>query len=289
MTSTTAALLASLLVFTTTLALTRRRSHALHRLRTRPTGGQERAHPPGVIERRRLLSIGGTDLARTSGRRLAVLGALVALSIGIASSLGPSLLFSTATIAAISAIVRWQRNRQRRSRAEAARRAQIIEACDVLAADLSAGRPPQDALEGASASCADLRVAAAAAKLGGDVAGALTLAAESPGAEGLRALGAAWRVAEESGAAFATIVERLADSLRADEAIRRQIAANLAGTRSTAHLLAGLPLFGTALGYAIGANPLNFLTTTPVGWLCLTAGLALTTIGLLWTDRLANL
>lgn len=288
MTSTTAALLASLLVFAAALALTRRRSRALHRLKPRPSGAQERAHPPGVIERRRLLSIGSSDLARSSSRRLAALAALVALSIGIATSLGPALLFSTAAIAAISAIVRWQLNRHRRSRAESARRALIIEACDVLAADLSAGRPPQDALDGASQSCAELRVVAAAAKLGGDVAGALEIAAESPGAEGLRALGAAWKVADESGAAFASIVERLADSLRADEAVRRQIAANLAGTRSTARLLAGLPLLGTALGYAIGADPLTFLTTTPAGWLCLTAGLALTTTGLLWTDHLAT-
>jgi tight adherence protein B len=61
----------------------------------------------------------------------------------------------------------------------------------------------------------------------------------------------------------------------------------LAGARSSARILAALPLFGTALGYSLGADPLSFLTSTPPGWLCLTAGLALTALGLHWTTRLA--
>ena len=69
--------------------------------------------------------------------------------------------------------------------------------------------------------------------------------------------------AEESGAAFAALTERLADSLRADEAIHRQTEASLAGARSTARILAALPVFGIALGYALGAHPLTFLTATP--------------------------
>jgi tight adherence protein B len=95
-------------------------------------------------------------------------------------------------------------------------------------------------------------------------------------------------VAERSGAAFATIVERLADSLRADESVRRQISAGLAGTRSTARLLAGLPLFGTALGYGIGAAPVAYLTGSVLGWCCLFAGLVLAALGLLWVERLAE-
>lgn len=137
--------------------------------------------------------------------------------------------------------------------------------------------------------CPDFQVAYAAAKLGGDVPGALDLAAESPGASGLRALAAAWRVAEESGAAFAALTERLSASLRADEAIYRQIAAGLSGARSTARILAALPLFGIALGYSLGARPLTFLTATPIGWLCLGCGLGLTALGLHWTTRLAEI
>jgi tight adherence protein B len=197
-------------------------------------------------------------------------------------------LMSALALAVITALVLAQRAQHRRRAAATATRAQIIEALDILAADLTAGRPPLDALEGAATIYPDFQVAHAAAKLGGDVPGALEVSAESPGAQGLRALAAAWRVAEESGAAFAALTERLAASLRADEAIHRQTAASLAGARSTARILALLPVFGIALGYSLGADPLTFLTATPTGWLCLTAGLSLTTLGLHWTTRLSE-
>jgi tight adherence protein B len=278
----TSAALAALTVLIALLVILPRRGRGIHRLATA-------SHPPSVVvERRRLLSVGSFDLARTAGRRLGLLALVVAIGISITASLGPQVLVSSIASGVIAALVLTQRARHGRDRAEASRRAQIIEACDVLAADLSAGRPPSEALAGAATICADLQIASAAANLGGDVPAALELAAESPGSAGLRALAAAWRVAEESGAAFAAITERLADSLRADEAIRRQIAASLAGTRATARLLAALPLFGTALGYALGANPLTFLTATPTGWLCLALGLALTTTGLLWTTHLSQ-
>jgi tight adherence protein B len=217
-----------------------------------------------------------------------VLAATVFVTVGLAGSLGVQALVSIAALGVITSVIFWQRAKHRRRSAGSARRAQVIEACDVLSADLIAGRPPAEALEGATTICAELQIASAACRLGGDVPAALDLAAESPGAEGLRALASAWRVAEESGAAFAGIVDRLADSLRADEAIRRQTAASLAGARATARLLAVLPFFGAALGYALGADPIAFLTGTPVGWVALTAGLGLSVAGLAWTDRLAE-
>ena len=279
--------MASLLAFLAAVATFSNPTRGIHRL----TAGIERtvnAAGDRVVERRSALSIGAPDLARTAGRRLILIATVVAIGIVLAAPAGPSIVIATAAITAVIAMVLTQRARQARQRAASTKRATVIEACDILAADLTAGRPPADALEGAATICPDLQVAAAAAKLGGDVATALTLAAESPGAEGLKALSAAWRVAEESGAAFALITERLADSLRADEAIRRQITANLAGTRATARLLAALPLFGTALGYAIGAHPLAFLLTSPPGYLCLLIGLLLTALGLHWTTTLTT-
>lgn len=260
--------LTALLVLITVMALLPTPSRALHRLNSP-------ASRP---------SVGGGDLARSAGRRLGVVATIVALGILISASTSPSVLVTALVVGVVAMVVIGQRARALRRRVAAARRATVIEACDVLAAELAAGRPPAAALEGAATVCPDLKVAAAAAKLGGDVPALLELIAESPGAEGLRALAAAWRVADESGAAFALITERLADSLRADETIRRQITTGLAGTRATARLLAVLPIFGTALGYAIGADPLAFLTNTPPGWLCLALGLTLTILGLRWTD-----
>jgi tight adherence protein B len=275
-----AAALASGLVFLALLMILPSRGRGVHRLAA--------ASASSVVERRRLLSVGGVDLARTARRRLGVLAATVFVAVALAGSLGVRALVSIAALGVISTVVSWQRAKHRRRSTGAARRAQVIEACDLLSADLTAGRPPAEALEGATTICADLQIAAAACRLGGDVPAALELAAESPGAEGLRALASAWRVADESGAAFAGIVDRLADSLRADEAIRRQTAVSLAGARATARLLAVLPFFGAALGYALGADPIAFLTGTPVGWAALAAGLGLSVAGLAWTDRLAE-
>jgi len=256
------AFISCLLVLVSVLLVLPVRGRGLHRLTA-----QAAAPPPRLRLPQRWL--------------LAPFTALAALVLGM------QFLVSALALAVVASLVLVQRAQHLRHAAAASRRAQIIEALDILAADLTAGRPPVDALQGTAASCSDFQVAYAAAKLGGDVPGALEISAESPGAEGLRALAAAWRVSEESGAAFAALTERLAESLRADEAIHRQTAASLAGARSTARILALLPIFGIALGYSLGAKPLSFLTATPIGWLCLTAGLALTTLGLHWTTRLA--
>ncbi|MEU4390427.1 type II secretion system F family protein [Kribbella sp. NPDC023855] len=285
------ALLAAIAVFSLVPSPTR----ALHRLdastprlrsraqlsRSAQSSGSPRLNR---TSRRRSGSVGAGAFARSAARRLGVIGAVVALGILVAASTDPSVVVVAATIGVIATVVIKQRARAVHRRAAAAKRATVIEACEVLAAELSAGRPPAAALAGAATVCPDLEVVSAAAKLGGDVPALLELIAESPGTEGFRALAAAWRVADESGAAFALIAERLAESLRADETIRRQITTGVAGSRATARLLAVLPVFGTALGYAIGADPLAFLTNTPPGWLCLALGLTLTILGLRWTD-----
>ncbi|WP_433164929.1 type II secretion system F family protein [Kribbella sp. CA-247076] len=263
----TPAFIASLFVLATLHLTLPNRGRGLHRLTARTSPTPTRRPPQRLLPQRWLLA------------------APAALALLL---LGAKYLISAAALTVIAWLILTQRAEHRRRTAEAISRAQIIEALDILAADLTAGRPPVDALEGAATTCPDFQIAHAAAKLGGDVPGALDLAAESPGATGLRALAAAWRVAEESGAAFAALTERLAESLRADEAIHRQTAASLAGARSTARILALLPIFGIALGYSLGARPLSFLTETPIGWLCLAAGLGLTTLGLHWTSRLAE-
>ena len=282
----TPAFTACLLVFTAIIVIRPRPGRGLHRLthqQSRPPRPGRSPHGPLGTPDRGRFGLGVVDRGRFGPRWFLVLPALAVLGL-----LGAQVLVGTMAIAVVLTLIVVQRAQHQRRAAAASRRQQIIEALDVLAADLTAGRPPVDALEGAAAISPDFTIAHAAARLGGDVPGSLEVASESPGATGLRALAAAWRVAEESGAAFAALTERLADSLRADEAIHRQTEASLAGARSTARLLAALPLFGIALGYALGAQPLTFLTTTPPGYLCLFAGLTLTALGLHWTTHLAN-
>jgi tight adherence protein B len=287
------ALLAALMALVAVAMILPRRSRGIHRLapldepaRRRPRNGDRGRLQPGLSPG---LGVGRQAFWQgPTGRLVATAGGIVVSAVAVGALFGAQTLVCLLAVSVVALVVFGLRSRQRQRRLAAVRRTQIIEACGVLAADLRAGRTPQEALEGAASMCGELQVASAAARLGGDVAGALELAAESPGAAGLRALSAAWQVAERSGAAFATIVERLADSLRADESIRRQISAGLSGTRSTARLLAGLPLFGTALGYGIGADPVAYLTGSFLGWCCLFAGLALAALGLLWVERLAE-
>jgi tight adherence protein B len=275
------AFVAGLLVLVVIVLIRPRAGRGLHRLTTRapdPTGAP---HPTRAPYR-------STPRPRLLAHPLIRYWPAVLFAPLVVMFLGAQFLVAGLAITAVLALIAVQRAQHKRRTAAAFRRAQIIEALDVLAADLTAGRPPVDALDGAASISPDLKIAHAAAKLGGDVPGALELAAESPGATGLHALAAAWRIADESGAAFAALTERLANSLRADEAIHRQTEASLAGARTTARLLAALPVFGITLGYSLGAKPLTFLTAAPTGWLCLTTGLTLTAAGLHWTTRLSE-
>ena len=49
-----------------------------------------------------------------------------------------------------------------------------------------------------------------------------------------------------------------------------------------------LPLAGLGLGYGFGGDPLDFLTASVLGQLCLTFGALLGCLGVLWTERIAG-
>ncbi|WP_350279407.1 type II secretion system F family protein [Kribbella sp. HUAS MG21] len=255
----------------------RPRSPGLHRLT--PHANSRRHHPTQPCQ---------PSPARHLRSRLRRAWLLLPPTATATALFGIQALVSTIAITTVLALIAHQRTLHHQQKTAATRRATIIEALDVLAADLTAGRPPITALEGAASISPDFQPVHAAAKLGADVPTALSRAATTPGASSLRALAAAWRVTEESGAAFAALTERLANALRADEAIHRQTESSLANARTTARILATLPALGITLGYALGANPLTFLTATPPGWLCLTTGLSLTALGLHWTTHLST-
>lgn len=186
--------------------------------------------------------------------------------------------------------------RRRRARVSAERDAEalrrgVVGLCAALAGELRAGRSPEDALALAGDAVDDasgqlIAEAVAAGRVGGDVADALDRAAARPGAQGLRRIAACWRIATGRGGGFAPALERIAETLRAEEDGRAEVLAELAGARSTAHVLAGLPVLGVFLGGSLGARPAEVLLRTPMGIGCLCAGAALVVLGLEWTDRL---
>lgn len=93
-----------------------------------------------VRRRRRLLSTGAADFAHSSLRRLSILTGIVALGILIAAA-DPSTLVLILTLASITAVIVHQRSTVRRTRSATTRRTAVIEACDILAAELTMRQP----------------------------------------------------------------------------------------------------------------------------------------------------
>ncbi|MEV0003269.1 hypothetical protein AB0H28_13410 [Micromonospora sp. NPDC050980] len=97
---------------------------------------------------------------------------------------------------------------------------------------------------------------------------------------------AAVRLADRTGAPLADLLERIEADARAADRGLAAAAAQAAGARATAWLLAGLPLGGIGLGYAIGVDPVAVLLHTPVGGASALAAVVLQSGGLLWAERL---
>ncbi|WP_263167093.1 type II secretion system F family protein [Streptomyces sp. SCSIO ZS0520] len=168
----------------------------------------------------------------------------------------------------------------------------VVALCGVFAGEVRAGRQPPGALLLAARETGGLGAARApviaAARFGGDVPAALRTAARQEGAEGLLGLAACWRVAVDRGAGLAAGVQRLERALREERAQRAELRAQLAGARSTAVLLAGLPVMGLLLGSALGARPLDVLLHRPAGLACLAVGVSLEAAGLWWALRIVR-
>ncbi|MFD7436494.1 type II secretion system F family protein [Streptomyces sp. NPDC059861] len=168
----------------------------------------------------------------------------------------------------------------------------VIALCSALAGEVRAGRQPGEALLRAAWDAGGLGEAQAsvlaAARFGGDVPGALAVAARQPGADGLLGLAACWRVAVDRGAGLAAGLDRLEAALRAERDQRAEFRAQLAGSRSTAVMLAALPALGIVLGTALGADPLHVLLHTGAGLGCLLVGGVLEGVGLWWALRIVR-
>lgn len=162
----------------------------------------------------------------------------------------------------------------------------MIALCGALAGEVGAGRQPGEALLRAARDSAGLgeaqAVVLAAARFGGDGPGALAEAARRPGADGLSGLAACWRVAVDRGAGLVAGLDRLEAALRAERDQRADLRAQLAGARSTAVLLAGLPVLGLLLGAVLGARSLHVLLHTGAGLACLVVGGVLEAAGPWW-------
>ncbi len=180
------------------------------------------------------------------------LGAWAWLSYRVAAPVLPTIAGAVAGATAAAALGRLTTERALRT-ADAA----LAEAVGSLAADLRAGQQPAEALAAVASSAARHR-----------------------------AVAAVWSVSERSGAPAADVLDRVDRDLRARQDQRREVAAALAGPRSTGALLAVLPLLGIGLGAGMGAHPITVLLSQPRGQVTLVVGVALEALGVHWTSRI---
>ncbi len=106
--------------------------------------------------------------------------------------------------------------------------------------------------------------------------------------EGARAVVAAGRLAATLGTPLAPVLDRLAESLAADEEVEAERRAAVAGPRASAALLSWLPVLGVVLGTALGADPLGVVLRGGLGATSALLGVTLLVVGRWWTRRLVR-
>jgi tight adherence protein B len=240
--------------------------------------------PRAAGGRWRGLVVSASVLLDQSGRRPVLrLGILVACG-AAAGAVGGRLAVGLA-IGLLLAVVALTLTDVMGERRSSQRHRDLRAAVSLLSDELAAGSREDAALAAAAQVAGHYRVhlarAAAEASVGADV---------SIGLSGgpLAVLGTVWRVRRECGAGLADVLASVGADLALADARRREVGAVLAGPRSSAALLAGLPVIGIVMGIGMGADPLRFLFATRSGSLILLLGVGLDVAGLMWTRCLTS-
>lgn len=231
----------------------------------------------------------GVQTPRLATWLLVPCGVALTLALGAATSIGAVVAAATA-----AATVEMRRRNRRRRRTRDAEATALRGALDVLVGELRVGAHPvaaftvaADDTEGVVASA--LRTIAARARLGADVvAGMLSVARRSSLPAHWERLAVCWQLAQTHGLAIGTLMQTAQRDLVERQRFSSRVDAGMAGARTTAAVLAGLPAVGIALGQLIGADPLGFLLAGGFGEWLLVMGVLLACAGLLWCDRITG-
>ena len=218
-------------------------------------------------------------------------GAAVVGALGAVLVAPPSVAVATVVVGGTVALRRQRATRGARSASESAA---LQGALDVLAGELRAGAHPVVAFETAAGEVSDevaaaLRGVAARARLGVDVAAGLHAAAGVSAVPMHWArLAVCWELAHRHGLAIATLMRTAHREFVERERFESRFTAAMAGARTTALVLAGLPVLGVGLGQFVDADPVRFLLSGGLGGVLLVVGTILACAGLLWSDRITN-
>lgn len=224
-------------------------------------------------------------------RRGAVAAGLAAAALALAV-VAPIGVVAAAGI--VAATVEVRRRRHRGARRRTAEAVALQGALEVLVGELRVGAHPVTAfavaageVEGVVADA--MRAVAARARMGADVSAGLHGAAtRSSFPAHWERLAVCWRLAQSHGLAIATLMQTAQRDIVERERFTARAQAGMAGARTTAAVLAGLPLLGIGLGQAIGAEPLAFLLGDGAGGWLLLIGAVLSCVGLLWSDSITG-
>ncbi|MDH6196428.1 tight adherence protein B [Mycobacterium frederiksbergense] len=214
---------------------------------------------------------------------LAVLAVAGAWVVSLPVALAVAMLLGTVTA----------RRRRRTAWLDRQREAAALQAAlDVLVRELRTGVHPVSAFGTAAGEVSGrvrhgMSAVAARARLGADVAAGLEdVGAGSHLPMHWERLAVCWRLAHVHGLSIATLMRTAQRDIVERERFSSHVEAAMAGPRTTAAVLAGLPVAGIALGQLIGARPVAFLCGPGAGGWLLVIGVLLACSGLIWSDRI---
>ena len=95
-------------------------------------------------------------------------------------------------------------------------------------------------------------------------------------------------LSSQSGSSINEALTQVAVKLMTRRNQEQLIATELASTKATVYVLAGLPIMGAGMGLMLGSDSISWLLGSPAGRVCLVLGIGLELVGWFWIKRLLN-
>lgn len=95
-------------------------------------------------------------------------------------------------------------------------------------------------------------------------------------------------LSSQSGSSVKEALTQVANKLIARRNQEQLIATELASTKATVFVLAGLPIMGAGMGLMLGTDSISWLLGSSAGRVCLVLGIGLELVGWFWIKRLLH-
>ena len=95
-------------------------------------------------------------------------------------------------------------------------------------------------------------------------------------------------LSSQSGSSINEALRLVADKLMTRRNQEQLIATELASTKATVYVLAGLPIMVAGMGLLLGSDSISWLLGSPAGRICFALGIGLEQVGWFWIKHLLN-